>query len=88
MIYILASEEVLEKLSKITTFDVIAGKRRCPGEALAKNFLFLAFATLFHFYKISFPEGKEPSSKRPPAGILLTPQPYTVSLKARGEYDD
>lgn len=64
------------------------GKRRCPGEALAKNFLFLAFATLFHFYKISFPEGKEPSSKKPLAGILVTPQPYTVSLKARGEYDD
>ncbi|XP_065202918.1 probable cytochrome P450 305a1 isoform X2 [Planococcus citri] len=58
------------------------GKRRCPGEVLAKSFLFLAFAALFNRYKITFPDGKGPSSL-PGAGILLTPQPYTVNLEAR-----
>lgn len=67
--------------------NLISGKRRCPGEVLAKSFLFLAFVALFNRYKITFPPGKEPSSKKPAAGILLTPQPYSVNLQARGDYD-
>lgn len=59
------------------------GKRRCPGEVLAKSFLFMAFTVLFQNYYISFPPGKEPSSDIPGAGILLTPQPYSVNLRAR-----
>uniref|UniRef100_A0AAT9UU50 Cytochrome P450 305A22 n=1 Tax=Maconellicoccus hirsutus TaxID=177089 RepID=A0AAT9UU50_MACHI len=62
------------------------GKRRCPGEVLAKSFLFLAFTALFNRYKVTFPEGKEPNSA-PGAGILLSPQPYTVNLRARGVND-
>lgn len=58
------------------------GKRRCPGEVLAKSFLFLAFTALMNRYKITFPEGKEPNST-PGAGILLTPPQFTVNLQAR-----
>lgn len=59
------------------------GKRRCPGEALAKSFLFLAFTSLFQNFNISFPEGKKPELTKPTGGILLAPSPYTVNLQAR-----
>ncbi|XKL69293.1 hypothetical protein PGB90_007062 [Kerria lacca] len=67
--------------NELCTFGL--GKRRCPGEAFAKSFLFLTFTTLFHTYKISFPKDKKPSLELPPAGIFLRSPPYTVKLEAR-----
>ncbi|XP_065222911.1 probable cytochrome P450 305a1 [Planococcus citri] len=58
------------------------GKRRCPGEVLVKSFLFSTFTALFNRYKITFSDDPGPTSM-PKAGILLTPQPYTVNLEVR-----
>lgn len=59
------------------------GKRVCPGEALAKDVLFLMTAQIFHKYTISPVEGKMKSEYiEPHASLLLHPRPVGLIIKS------
>jgi len=65
--------------SNNTIVYLFAGKRRCPGEALAQRFVSLVFANLIHDFIIEMdrlPDGLN-------CGILMTPKPYTIKMSKR-----
>ncbi|CAH0383071.1 unnamed protein product [Bemisia tabaci] len=58
------------------------GKRRCIGEALARNFIFQFFTSLLYHFEFSATPGKTlPTTPIP--GITLSPQPYFVDVRPR-----
>ncbi|XP_012286715.1 probable cytochrome P450 305a1 [Orussus abietinus] len=59
------------------------GKRRCPGEALARAALFLIFAGIMQRFEIRPVPGKEPLTREIIPGITLSPKPYEVLLVPR-----
>jgi len=59
------------------------GKRFCLGESLAKNILFLFFATFFQQFSVSIPAGDPRPSTIPQAGFTTAPYPYRIQLKNR-----
>ncbi|BET00587.1 cytochrome P450 [Nesidiocoris tenuis] len=64
-------------------FSFGKGKRRCPGEALAKSFMFIFFASFMHRYKLEAAD--ERPSLEPIPGITLSPKPYNLRLTVRHE---
>ncbi|KAF4519623.1 hypothetical protein B566_EDAN003790, partial [Ephemera danica] len=59
------------------------GKRRCLGEALAKNNLFLFFAALLQNFKFLTTPGEEPPTLIPFDGVTLSPQPFKGIVQPR-----
>jgi len=58
------------------------GKRRCPGEALAKSCMFVFVTGLLQKYTLT-PSGSEPPSLDPIPGINISPRPFTLKLIPR-----
>ncbi|KAK9500285.1 hypothetical protein O3M35_001573 [Rhynocoris fuscipes] len=67
---------------KKVLFTFGKGKRRCPGEILAKNFIYLFFTSLINNFQIEN-GNKEVESIKVLPGMLLTAQPYEVKLIRR-----
>lgn len=59
------------------------GKRRCMGENLAKNSLFLYFATFMHAFNMIVPNNVPLPNIEPNDGITLQPKPFQLQLKPR-----
>ncbi|XP_034254635.1 probable cytochrome P450 305a1 [Thrips palmi] len=59
------------------------GKRRCLGDALARNCLFLFFTGMLQRFRLSVPPGETPPSREPVPGLTQCPQPYRVLLTPR-----
>nr|UZE89938.1 cytochrome P450 CYP305W2 [Chrysoperla zastrowi sillemi] len=59
------------------------GKRRCPGEALAKDCIFLFFASILQKFDV-LPVSNIPLPlKRAYAGITMTPDPFSIRFVNR-----
>lgn len=59
------------------------GKRRCLGDALARNCLFLFLTGLLQRYRLSVPPGEAPPCREPVPGLTQCPQAYRVMLTPR-----
>lgn len=59
------------------------GKRRCLGDALARNCLFLFLTGILQRFRLSVPAGEAPPSREPVPGLTQCPQPYRVLLTPR-----
>ncbi|XP_034231242.1 probable cytochrome P450 305a1 isoform X2 [Thrips palmi] len=59
------------------------GKRRCFGDVLARNCLFLFLAGLLQRFRLVVPPGEAPPSTEPVPGLTQSPQPYRVLLLPR-----
>ncbi|KOX69409.1 hypothetical protein WN51_05572 [Melipona quadrifasciata] len=61
------------------------GKRRCPGEMLARTSLFLFFAYVIHYFDIEIsPKHGEPDPNGHD-GFTISPKPYYLKLTARSD---
>ncbi|XP_075991131.1 putative cytochrome P450 305a1 [Anticarsia gemmatalis] len=58
------------------------GRRRCPGDSLAKSFIFITLVGILQKYRIQSANGTVPSDK-PIIGILSTPQPFSAEFTPR-----
>ncbi|KAF6203329.1 hypothetical protein GE061_003747 [Apolygus lucorum] len=58
------------------------GKRRCPGEALARSFMFIFFASFLHRFKLE-QNGVVPPTLDPVPGITLSTTPFDLKLSLR-----
>uniref|UniRef100_A0A1B6BXF9 Cytochrome P450 n=1 Tax=Clastoptera arizonana TaxID=38151 RepID=A0A1B6BXF9_9HEMI len=54
------------------------GKRRCLGEVLARNFIFIFFTGILRNYSLQEIPGENRPSNKPIPGITLAPQPCNV----------
>ncbi|XP_063236085.1 methyl farnesoate epoxidase-like [Bacillus rossius redtenbacheri] len=59
------------------------GRRRCLGETLAKNSLFLFFAVLLQSLSFRLPEGAERPSYSGQNGLTLSTQPFSAVVTQR-----
>ncbi|XP_054013369.1 methyl farnesoate epoxidase-like isoform X1 [Hylaeus anthracinus] len=59
------------------------GKRRCPGDVLAKTALFLLFIGVMQKYSLLPVPGKGPTSIEVTSGILISPKPYDILVVPR-----
>ncbi|XP_032680722.1 exonuclease 1 [Odontomachus brunneus] len=59
------------------------GKRRCPGEALAKSAIFLLFVGVMQKYRLLPPPDKESLELEIIFGLTIMPKPYKVLLVPR-----
>ncbi|KAI5647001.1 cytochrome p450 domain-containing protein [Phthorimaea operculella] len=55
------------------------GRRRCPGDALAKSFIFITFVGIMQQYSIECRNGTYPSNN-PVIGILSAPEEYAADF--------
>ncbi|XP_076286319.1 putative cytochrome P450 305a1 isoform X2 [Lasioglossum baleicum] len=72
---------VYEPDSKSLTFG--RGKRRCPGEVLAKSATFMLFAGVMQKFTLLPPPGQELNSIEIVPGLAISPKPYDVLLVPR-----
>nr|XP_023015477.1 probable cytochrome P450 305a1 [Leptinotarsa decemlineata] len=59
------------------------GRRRCPGEILAKSCIFSFFSEVMRSYNIESPPGTQVPSGKHHSGITLIPQKYRVVFDKR-----
>lgn len=59
------------------------GRRRCPGEVLAKSALFILFTGIMQKYKLRPVPGKGPNSVEIIHGLTSSPKPYEVLVTPR-----
>lgn len=59
------------------------GRRRCPGEVLARNCLYTFFAEIVRNFKITLHPNSQTPSLIPQPGIVLSPQPYLAQFTLR-----
>lgn len=59
------------------------GKRRCPGELLARSSLFLFFTNIVHQFDIEIPAGHDKPELRGYDGFTLSPKPYYLKFTRR-----
>lgn len=80
-------ERFLDENGKLTAkselYTFSKGKRRCPGEALAKNCLFIFFAGLLFNYKLEAQDKTNPPKLKLVPGITTSPAEYTIKLVKR-----
>lgn len=71
-------------LSKYLTNDFIflSGRRRCPGEILAKINMFMFIARLVQNYEMRIPDGVQLPDK-PQEGVTICPSPFSVIFTPR-----
>ncbi|XP_072930634.1 probable cytochrome P450 305a1 [Epargyreus clarus] len=58
------------------------GRRRCPGDALAKSFIFITFVGIIQKFKIQCSNGILPP-KEPIVGLIAGAKPYTAEFLTR-----
>ncbi|KAJ0184116.1 hypothetical protein K1T71_000539 [Dendrolimus kikuchii] len=58
------------------------GRRRCPGDSLARSFLFIVFVGIMQKYLICCDEGALPSDE-PTIGLIMSPKPFSVLFVPR-----
>lgn len=75
------SEGKVRKPEYFIPFGV--GRRKCLGDILARMELFLYFASLVHRFDISVPEGSPLPSLKGNVGVTISPQSFTICVKAR-----
>ncbi|KAK7865451.1 hypothetical protein R5R35_002329 [Gryllus longicercus] len=59
------------------------GKRLCPGEALARNTMFLFFTSLMQAFYVQLPPGSTKPSIESLSGFTTAPKPFEVIFKSR-----
>jgi cytochrome P450 len=59
------------------------GKRGCPGEALAKNELFLFLVSILQKFTVSLHPDNDHMDLSPNMGVSATPKPHTLSFKIK-----
>lgn len=59
------------------------GKRRCLGDALARNCMFLFLTGLLQRYRLTVPAGESPPCRDPLPGMTISPQHYRVVITPR-----
>ncbi|CAG9558762.1 unnamed protein product [Danaus chrysippus] len=70
----------LMKTENIYPFGI--GRRRCPGDALAKSFIFIVFVGIIQKYQIVCRDGELPSDE-PIVGLISSARPYTAEFRMR-----
>lgn len=73
-------------MQNLTLSSVIAGKRKCVGEALAKMELFLFLTCLLQKFTFKLPEGAPRPNMKGVLGMTLTPKPFELCAVARHPY--
>nr|QLI62166.1 cytochrome P450 17 [Streltzoviella insularis] len=58
------------------------GRRRCPGDSLAKSFIFILFVGILQNFNIDCSNGVMPSDE-PVIGLISAPRPYTAEFISR-----
>nr|AJN91165.1 cytochrome P450 monooxygenase CYP305B1 [Cnaphalocrocis medinalis] len=58
------------------------GRRRCPGDSLAKSFIFIVFVGVLQKYRIEHCNGVLPSGE-PIIGLISAPRPYVADFIPR-----
>ncbi|XP_028159269.1 probable cytochrome P450 305a1 [Ostrinia furnacalis] len=58
------------------------GRRRCPGDSLAKSFIFIVFVGVLQKYRIEHCNGVLPSGD-PIIGLISSPRPYAADFIPR-----
>nr|UUH60600.1 cytochrome P450 CYP316 [Ectropis obliqua] len=58
------------------------GRRRCPGESLAKSFVFLTLVGILQKYRIECSNGVLPSAE-PIVGLIASPRPFVADFVLR-----
>ncbi|KAL0902289.1 hypothetical protein ABMA27_000192 [Loxostege sticticalis] len=58
------------------------GRRRCPGDSLAKSFIFIVFVGVLQKYRIEHCNGVLPSGE-PIIGLISSPRPYVADFIPR-----
>jgi len=61
----------------------LSGKRRCPGEALARSALFLLFVGVMQKYRLLPVPGKESIKMDFTSGLILALKPYEMLILPR-----
>ncbi|XP_073955246.1 probable cytochrome P450 305a1 isoform X2 [Choristoneura fumiferana] len=70
----------LKNAEHVYTFGL--GRRRCPGDSLARSFIFLTFVGILQKFKIQCVNGLLPSDE-PVIGLIAAPRPYSASFVKR-----
>ncbi|XP_032527287.2 probable cytochrome P450 305a1 [Danaus plexippus] len=70
----------LTKTENIYPFGI--GRRRCPGDALAKSFIFIVFVGILQKYQIVCRDDELPSDE-PIVGLISSARPYTAEFRMR-----
>ncbi|XP_019638020.1 PREDICTED: cytochrome P450 1A1-like [Branchiostoma belcheri] len=65
------------------TLPFSAGKRRCPGEVLARQEMFLFFSILLHQCTFERVNGSAAPSLEAIYGLVMRPQPYSMIARPR-----
>lgn len=74
-------EGVYQSDDKLITFG--KGKRRCPGEALAKSAIFLLFVGVMQKYRLLPAPNEESVKLEITSGLTIAPKPYKAFLVPR-----
>ncbi|XP_043248369.1 methyl farnesoate epoxidase-like [Colletes gigas] len=64
------------------------GKRRCPGEMLARSSLFLFFAYVIHYFDIEISPDHGKPDPNGYDGFTISPKPYYLKLTTRSDIRD
>jgi len=64
-------------------FFCLSGKRRCPGEALARSAIFLLFVGVMQKYRLLPEPGKESIKMELTSGLILALKPYEMLILPR-----
>jgi len=78
--YVHQNKPVLVLAIHIEKFEISLGKRRCPGESIAWESLFMFTIAIFESFTFSAIKGNEPSAENPLPGITIQPRPYSVRV--------
>lgn len=70
-------------MNKLSFILFNTGKRKCPGENLAKTTTFLLMANLLSKFNLSIPPGNKRPSTKPVVGLNLSPEPFLTCVTPR-----
>lgn len=75
-------DETGKLLKSKHTYFFGLGRRRCPGDSLAKSFIFITLVGILQKYRIRCSNGTVPSDV-PIIALLSTPKPFTAEFSQR-----
>lgn len=62
---------------------LVSGRRRCLGELIARQCIFMFFTSIIRKFHVTVLPGSKPPSEVPLPGITLSPQKYKVHISPR-----